>query len=239
MAIRTFICAATITCAVAAQADPLVVFAAASLKEPMDVLAAVHGDTVVSYGGSGLLARQILQGAPADVVVLAHPQWMDALGDLAQDRVDLLGNELVLIGPAGPTIALTPEAVGVALGEGRLALGLTKAVPAGQYAAEALTTLGLWDGVQGQLAEVDSVRAALSLVARGEAPLGITYASDAQAEDQVDILATFPPDSHAPITYPAARISNDARATAFLVLLASTEGQTIFAEAGFVPLVAP
>ncbi len=239
MWIQGFIFAAITLCAGAVHADPLVVFAAASLKEPMDMLAADFGDTVVSYGGSGQLARQVLQGAPADVVVLAHPQWMDALGAVAQDRVDLLGNALVLIGPKGPEIPLTQDAIAAALGQGRLAVGLTNAVPAGQYAREALTNLGLWQSVQPKLAEVDSVRAALVLVARGEAPLGITYATDAAADPRVSPRAVFPTDSHAPIVYPAARLSDKERAFAFMTFLTGPVARGHFEDAGFVRLAAP
>ncbi|MEY1554804.1 molybdate ABC transporter substrate-binding protein [Yoonia sp. R2331] len=235
---RGLICAALLLAANVARADPLIVFAAASLKEPMDAIAADFGDTVVSYGGSGTLARQILQGAPADVVVLAHPQWMDALGDLAQDRVDLLGNELVLIGPVGPPLGLEPDILSAALGDGRLAVGLTGAVPAGQYAKEALNSLGLWTSLKDQLAEVDSVRAALVLVARQEAPLGITYATDAAADARVTVRATFPAGSHSAIIYPAARISDDPRAASFLSELTGPMGQSTFASFGFQPLTA-
>ncbi len=239
MRFKAIICAALLLAAGPARAEPLVVFAAASLKEPMDALAAEFGDAVVSYGGSGVLARQAMAGAPADVIVLAHPQWMDALGDRAQDRVDLLGNRLVLIGAEGPPVPLTPEGIAAALGEGRLAMGLTQAVPAGQYGAEALRNLDLWDGVADQLAEVDSVRAALVLVARGEAPLGITYATDAHADPNVAIRAEFPATSHAPIIYPAARLSDAPRAADFLALLTGPIGREVFETAGFIALNAP
>ena len=222
----------------AGAAAPLVVFAAASLKEPMDALAAQHGDVVVSYGGSGALARQILHGAPADVVVLAHPQWMDVLGDQARDRVDLLSNRLVLVGPPGEAISLTPTAIRHALEDGRLATGLTEAVPAGQYAAQSLRALGLWEDIAPRLAEVDSVRAALILVARQEVPLGVVYATDALADPRVTVRAVFPEDSHDPILYPAARLTDDPRAAAFLDLLRGPLGQKQFEKAGFVPLMA-
>lgn len=205
----------------------------------MDAVAAEFGDAVVSYGGSGTLARQIQSGAPADVVVLAHPHWMDALDGLTHDRVDVFGNMLVVIGPAGPPLALTSDAVLDALGaDGRLAVGLTNAVPAGQYAAQALTSLGLWDSLQPRLAEVENVRAALMLVVRQETPLGIVYATDALADPRVTVRATIPADHHAPIVYPAARISDDPRAIAFLALLTGDVGRDIFESAGFTVLAA-
>lgn len=223
-------------------ADPLVVFAAASLKEPMDKIALELGDTVVSYGGSGQLARQVLLGAPADVVVLAHPDWMDVLAQnkaiKPASRVDVLGNTLVVIGHEQMPFDLLAPSFDRALGrDGRLAMGLTSAVPAGQYGKAALQSLDLWDHLSDRLAEVDSVRGALALVARKEAPLGIVYATDALIVPTVHVLATFPADSHPSIIYPAARISDDPRAAAFLAHLMSASGQEIFARAGFIPLV--
>lgn len=222
------------------RAEPLVVFAAASLKAPLDQLAARHGDTVVSYAGSGALARQIMQGAPADVVVLAHPDWMAALNAsgavVAESEVEVAGNDLVMIGPADAAdLPLTADGLRQRLGGGRLAMGFTQAVPAGQYGRAALTHLGLWNDVTGHVAEVDNVRAALVLVARGEAPLGVVYATDALASDAVSVVAAFPPESHQPIRYPAALVRDTPAARAFLALLASPEGQAIFAAAGFTP----
>lgn len=224
--------------ALPARAEPLVVFAAASLKAPVDLLAARHGDTVVSYAGSGALARQIMQGAPADVVVLAHADWMNALtasgAIVAGSEVDVAGNGLVMIGPAdAPDLPLTPAGLRDGLADGRLAMGFTQAVPAGQYGRAALTHLGLWEAVAPQVAEVDNVRAALVLVARGEAPLGVVYATDARASDAVRVVAAFPPNSHAPIRYPAALVRDTPTARAFLELLTSAEGQAIFAAEGF------
>lgn len=224
-----------------AWAERVVVFAAASLKGPLDEIAASHPDVVISYGGSGVLARQVMQGAPADIVVLAHPVWMDEIagapGIALVETADLAGNRLVLIGPAGAgPLALTLGELQLALGaDGRLAMGLTDAVPAGQYGRSALMSLGLWDGVSDRLAEVDNVRAALLLVARKEAPLGITYATDAQASDAVDIRATFDADSHPPIRYPAALLRDSPATRAFWAALTGDAGQTALVAAGFLP----
>ena len=223
-----------------AMADPLVIFAASSLKEPLDKIAASHGETVVSYGGSGALARQILQGAPADLVVLAHPDWMDELeragAIVAGSRQNIASNQLVLIGPAGAApLPLTPQALTDARGDGRLAIGLTNAVPAGQYGRQALMALDLWPAVADHLAEVENVRLALQLVARGEAPLGIVYATDAAADPGVAVLATFPADSHDPIRYPAALIHDTPAARALLDRITGPQGQAILAAAGFGP----
>lgn len=243
MKILAFVlCALTLTATPMRAAD-LLVFAAASLKEPLDQLALTMPGVVVSYGGSGTLARQVMAGAPADLVVLAHPDWMQAMdesGDLVPgSRVDVLSNTLVLVAPSGHAdVSLTPEGLVAALGDGRIAMGLTNSVPAGIYGREALTSLGLWDNLADRLAEVDSVRAALALVARGEAPLGIVYGSDARVEPLVRVVATFPEDSHVPILYQAAAVAGgNPKALTFLDLLTSAEGQTAFAAAGFVPLM--
>ena len=230
----------------AAQARDLTVFAAASLKEPLDQLLLTRPDVVVSYGGSGTLAQQVIAGAPADLVFLAHPDWMQAMEDagvlVPGSRTDLLGNELVLVAPAGAgEVALTPEALEAALGpDGRLAIGMTASVPAGIYGRAALESLGLWDAVKDRLAEVDNVRAALALTERGEVPLGLVYRTDARVTPGVAVVATFPADSHAPILYQAAAVTGgDPAAADLLALLASPEGQAAFAAAGFVPLATP
>ena len=227
-----------------AQARDLTIFAAASLKEPLDQLLLTRPDVVVSYGGSGTLAQQVIAGAPADLVFLAHPDWMQAMEDagvlVPGSRTDLLGNELVLVAPAGAgEVALTPAALDAALGpDGRLAIGMTASVPAGIYGRAALESLGLWDAVKDRLAEVDNVRAALALTERGEVPLGLVYRTDARVTPGVAVVATFPADSHAPILYQAAAVAGgDPAAADLLALLASTQGQAAFAAAGFVPLV--
>ncbi len=228
-----------------AQADRVTVFAAASLKEPLDALLAGRRDVVVSYGGSGTLAQQIIAGAPADLVFLAHPVWMQAMADagvLMPDSItDLLGNRLVLVAPQGqPAVPLTPVGLQSALGaDGRLAIGMTASVPAGIYGRAALESLGLWDTVASRLAEVDSVRSALTLTARAEVPLGLVYATDARVVPTLTVVATLPDGSHDPIVYQAARVAGgDPAAQAVLDLFAAAEGQAQFAAAGFVPLVA-
>lgn len=220
-----------------------IVFAAASLKEPLDALAAAHDDVVISYGGSGTMARQVMQGAPADIVLLANTAWMDVLSENGAidpaTIADLASNRLVMIGGLGaPDVPLDQKALGAALAEGPIALGLTDAVPAGIYAKSALENLDLWEQIAGNVAEVDNVRAALALVARGQAPLGIVYATDAQASDAVRIVADIPPSAHAVIRYQAAMTQGaDPAASSFWDLLTGPEGQKAFANAGFLPAV--
>lgn len=226
--------------ALPARAD-ILVFAAASLKEPLDQIAAEFDGVTVSYGGSGTLARQISLGAPVDVVLLANVVWMEALQDankVVPDSVhDIASNRLVLIGPSGQhPVLLEPAAIDEALQNGRLAVGLTSSVPAGIYAKSALQTTGLWDVTQNRLAEVDSVRAALALVARGQAPLGIVYSTDLRVSPDVVARATFPADSHPPIRYVGAVVADaPADAHAFWDYLRGPEGQAAFAAAGFLP----
>lgn len=212
--------------------EDVLVFAAASLQEVMDEAAtgwqAVSGQRVrVSYAGSAALARQVERGAPADVFVSADQAWMDYLLARGQvdpaSRFDLAGNSLVLVAPraAGP-LALEPGALAAALGQrGRLAVAETTNVPAGRYARQALSSTGLWKEVEGRLAESDSVRAALAFVARGEAPLGIVYATDARVEPRVVVVARFPAGSHDPVSYPVARVrgSPPGRSSGFLGFL--------------------
>jgi len=228
---------------------PLQVFAAASLKESMDEAAAAFGTAKglpvqVTYAGSPALARQIEQRAPADVFVSADGEWMDWLGERGlvdpTSRSDLLGNSLVLVAPAAGTAAPLTLAPGTDLlpllgDDGRLALALTGSVPAGKYARAGFESLGMWDALQPRVAESENVRAALLLVARGETPLGVVYASDAQAEPRVKVLATFPAGSHPQIVYPVARVqaSTHAQGAAFLQWLASPEAAAIFRRHGF------
>lgn len=228
---------------------PLTVFAAASLKESMDEAAATYGAVTghavrVSYAASSALARQIEQGAPADVFVSADLDWLDALQkknliDVATRR-ELLGNTLVLIAPKDSAAKPLALARGTDLrpllgGEGRLALALTASVPAGKYAKAGFTSLGMWDALQPRVAEAENVRAALLLVARGEAPLGVVYGSDAQAEPRVRVLATFPADTHPPIVYPVARVksSTQPQAAAFVRWLQTPAAAAIFRKYGF------
>ena len=212
-------------------------FAASSLKTARDEIAAGWSDdrVVLSYAGSGALARQITQGAPADVFISANVAWMDALeagGQVQPEtRVTLAGNRLVLIGGAAAApVVLGPD---LDLGDGRLAMALVAAVPAGIYGKAALTSLGLWERVAGQVVQADSVRAALALVASGAVPYGVVYATDAQAEPRVRVLGTFPEDSHPPILYPAA-LTARAQSGAFLDYLTSDAAWAVFAAQGFV-----
>ncbi|TDK41209.1 molybdate ABC transporter substrate-binding protein [Antarcticimicrobium luteum] len=225
------------------------VFAAASLKTAMDDLAAAYkaqtgNDILASFAGSSSLARQIQQGAPAQIFISANPGWMDTLegdGLLAESsRTDLLLNSIVLI--AGPgaaadlSVAISPDLdLAGTLADGRLAMALVDAVPAGIYGKAALSSLGLWDSVAGKVAQADNVRAALRLVGAGEAPLGIVYATDAAADDQVRVLDTFPADSHPAIIYPAAILKDgDGEETrAAFTFLTSEASREIFRRHGF------
>ena len=224
----------------------LTVFAAASLKEALDDAAAAYRKQTgvpvrVSYAASSALARQIEQGAPADVFFSADLEWMDYLQqrnrlDVATRR-SLLGNRLVLIAPRASKAQVDlkrPATLLAALGDGRLAVGQTRTVPAGKYAKASLESLSLWNGVRPRLAESESVRAALMLVARGETPLGIVYASDAKAEPGVRVVATFPEDSHPPIVYPVAALrgARAAQAARFLQWLASPAADALFTKRG-------
>lgn len=221
-------------------ADTVVVFAAASLKEPIDALAAELGDVVVSYGGSGALARQVLYGAPADVVLLANDVWMQELqaAGVVSNVADFASNSLVVIGPAGAADVAVADLSQV-LGTDKLAMGFTRAVPAGIYGHAALVSLSLWDDVAANVVEVDNVRAVLALVARGEVAFGITYATDAAVSDAVRVVARFDADLHPPIRYTGGVVSDRAEAAAFWVALQGAQGQTVLSEAGFLQSVAP
>jgi molybdate transport system substrate-binding protein len=241
-------CAAAPVGASATDAEPLVVFAAVSLTDALGKVAAEWsriGNSAprLSFAASSALARQVEAGARADVFVAADQEWMDYLaarGLIRGDsRRDILGNRLVLIAPADSVLALKITAgfpLAAALGRGRLATGDPDIVPVGRYARTALTSLGVWGEVADRLVRADNVRVALAYVARGEAPLGIVYATDAQAEPRVRVIDTFPADSHAPITYPAA-VLRDARPRAqdFLDFLRGEAAGRIFAAAGFLP----
>lgn len=227
-------------------AEPVTIFAAASLKTALDLVASdwqANGEVVISYGGSAALAKQIIAGAPADIFISAAPEWMDKVdlagGIATTSRRDLWGNALVVIGAAGtaPLDLRAPNALHAALGAGRLAMGQTTSVPAGQYGRASLTALGLWDGVKDQLAETENVRAALDLVALGEAPVGIVYATDAQSDARVSVIAHLPSGSHPAIRYPAALTKTAVpAAAAFLDYLSSPAASARFAAQGFVIL---
>ncbi len=234
--------------AVAQSTATVTVYAAASLKESLDELTRQfekqRGTAVrVSYGASPALARQIEKGAPADIVISADREWMDYLDQrqrlVADSRVTLVSNRLVLIAPAAHPVSLTiaPQfPLAAALGRHRLALADPTAVPAGRYAKAALEALGVWPAVANKLAPGENVRVALALVARGEAPLGIVYRTDALAEGKVRIVAEFPAHLHPPIVYPAALIagSRSNSAGALLQFLRTAEAQALWRKFGFV-----
>lgn len=232
----------------ATAAEEITVFAAASMTNAMAEIeerfeAATGHDLVVSLAGSSSLARQIQQGAPADVFISANPGWMDALeteGLLdAGSRFDLLNNSIVLVahGVEAAPVEIGPDLdLARLLGEGKLAMALVDAVPAGIYGKASLESLGLWDSVEAKVAQGDNVRAALALVALGEAPFGIVYATDAVAEDNVTVVGTFPAESHPPIVYPVAGIANrdNPAEAAFLDYLRGPEARQEFERQGFV-----
>lgn len=228
-------------------------FAAASLKGALDRAAEVWAagggaELALSYAGSSALARQVEAGAPADLVLLASVEWMDYLEerDLLRGgtRRDFLGNRLVLVrhgAGAAPVEIGTAFDLGGLLGDGHLAMALVEAVPAGIYGREALTALGLWDAVEGSVAQAADVRGALALVASGEAALGIVYATDAVAEPGVSVVGVLPETSHGPIVYPAAVTAASAHpeAEAFAAFLGSEPAQAVFEQAGFAVLGQP
>ncbi|WP_415183977.1 molybdate ABC transporter substrate-binding protein [Phaeovulum sp.] len=250
------ICAFALTpLAAPALADDITVFAAASLKNALDAIAAdwqaQTGDTLaISYAGSSGLAKQIQQGAPADIFISAAVNWMDVLeadGLLKPDsRTDLLGNTLVLLAHGADVAPVVIDAnldlLGL-LGGDKLAMAMVDSVPAGQYGKEALTHLGLWESVAPQVAQAENVRAALALVSTGEAPFGIVYATDAVADANAGntstIIGTFPADSHRPIIYPAALIAGKDKpaAAAFFAALTTPNAKSTFEKQGFSVLV--
>lgn len=241
----------------AAQTSPqgktITVFAAASLKNALDdVNAACAKATgvkvVASYAASSALAKQIEGGAPADVFVSADLKWMDYLIEKkvikADTRVNLLGNRLVLIGPKDSKIGNVTIGQGFDLaklaGDGRIATGDVKAVPVGRYAKAALQNLGAWAAAEPKFAMADNVRAALLLVSRGEAALGIVYETDAKIGPGVKIVGTFPENSHEPVTYPvAATATAKPEATGYLSFLRSQAAKSTFEKYGFTFLIKP
>ena len=224
----------------------VVVFAAASLKNALDGIAAAwqkeSGRSVkISYAASSALAKQIELDAPAQLFISADLDWMDYVAGKgvikAESRSNLLGNSLVLIAPKDSKVAVDIEPgfdLAKALGDGRLAMATVNAAPAGKYGKAALEKLGAWDSVSSKIAQTDNVRAALLLVSRGEAPLGIVYKTDAVSEPGVKIVGTFPADSHPPIVYPAALTSKaGASAASFLAYMKSSKAKPFFEEQGF------
>jgi molybdate transport system substrate-binding protein len=234
-----------------AQDEPVIVFAAASLADVLQAIAKDGGYTQVkfSFAASSTLARQIEQGAAAQVFISADEPWMDVVAKAGRiapgQRRDLAGNRLALVGPgrAEPvTPAETASAVdslirqALALPDARIATGDPVHVPVGKYAQAALTSLSLWAATEPRLARADNVRAALALVERGEAPLGITYRTDALASKSVQVLALFPLASHPPIRYPAALLTGGTPAAKrFFDHLFSPAAQAALRQAGFGP----
>jgi molybdate transport system substrate-binding protein len=231
----------------AAAAEKVTVFAAASLKGSLDDVARAYekksGDTVaISYAASGALAKQIEASAPADIFISADAKWMDYVVKAGavkkEEAVNLLGNRLVLVAARDSAISLKiGKGFGLvkALGDGRLAMGEVKSVPAGTYGKEALEYYGVWKDVEKKAAFAENVRAALKLVTSGEAPLGIVYETDATAEKGVEVVDAFGEESHKPIVYPAAPIaaSKNPAAMAFFDFLRGPEAVEIFRKAGF------
>ena len=236
-----------------ARADDLLVFAAASLK---DALGAIDADwqkasgkhATISFAASSALAKQIEAAAPADVFISADLDWMDYLDKkkliAPGTRHNLLGNSLVLVAPADTNLApvdiKTDFPLAKLLNGGKLAMADPNAVPAGKYGKAALTKLGVWDSVSGAVAAAENVRACLLLVARGEAPYGIVYKTDAAIEPKVKIVGTFPADSVRPITYPIARMaaSKNPDAAAFIAYLSGPDATRQFEHYGFTVLAA-
>jgi molybdate transport system substrate-binding protein len=230
-----------------AQSHDVLVFAAASLKNALDAIDAQYqretGKHIsVSLGASPTLAKQIENGAPADIFISADLDWMDYLTQRnlikPDTRKNLLGNELVMIAPKDSTAHVKIEAgfpLAKLLAGGKLAMADTSAVPAGKYGKAALEKLGVWSSVAGEIAQAENVRAALALVARGEAPLGIVYQTDAAAEPNVRVVGVFPETTHPPIIYPVALVTSSTNPDAawFLTYLESGNARAVFEEQGF------
>jgi molybdate transport system substrate-binding protein len=236
--------------AASAQEGSLVVFAAASLKDALDEVNAAYRrdlgrETITSYAASPALAKQIEAAAPADIFISADLDWMDYLAKKnlikTETRADLLGNQLVLIAPSNSSVKLgiAPNfPLAQALGSGRLAVADPNGVPAGKYGKASLQALGVWSSVADKLAPTENVRAALLLVSRGEAPLGIVYRTDAVADKGVKILGTFPDETHPPIIYPIAAMasSTNSEDPGYIAYLRSSAAGAVFEKHGFAVL---
>ena len=241
-----FVIALAMSSPAAAQRQPLTVFAAASMTDALGEIGRAYtratGQPVrFSFASSATVARQIEAGAKADLFVSADSAWMDRLRPRLAARRDLVGGRLVLVAPAASRLRLTIRpgfALAQALGaRGRLAVGDPASVPAGRYAEEALTRLGAWGQVRARLAPAQDVRGALAFVARGEAPLGVVYESDAAAEPRVRVVGVFPAASHRPIVYPAAVVRGaGVGAARFYRYLGGPEARAIFRRYRFRPL---
>ena len=253
MILRVFFRTAFVALAVAAlplraSAGELLVFAAASLKPSLDEIIAMPdakalGEIKASYAASSQLEHQIEAGAPASLFISADQDWMNAAeakGRIVKEtRIDLLGNALVLVAPKDSRLALTIapkfDLAGALGKDGRIALAEPNSVPAGKYAKASLTALGVWDSIESRIVSADNVRAALNFVAKGEAPLGVVYRSDAASEPTVRVVDTFPDSSHALIVYPAAIVAehDTPAARKLLDLLRAPSSRAIFARYGF------
>lgn len=246
-----WLCAVCCVAVLPARAADTMVFAASSLAGALDEVMAAYrqqggGAVAASYAASSALARQIEQGAPADIFISADEEWLDYLAARGRvqegSRRDLMGNRLVLVAPAGKPASLAffqgVDLLPLLGRDGRLAMADPDHVPAGRYARAALIWLEAWAGVQGRLVRADNARAALAFVARGEAPLGVVYVTDALAEPRVQTLATFPAESHPPIIYGAIRVTGAAGdgAASFLTFLTGPVAREIFRRHGFADL---
>ena len=248
------LCLSACLFAVPAKADnsPVTVFAAASLKDVLEAAgkaftAAGGAEVRFSFAASSALAKQIESGAPADIFASADIKWMDYVGDKKlirpETRTHLLSNRLVVIAPAASPVSMvefTSASFANALGKGRLIVSDVVSVPAGIYAKAAFQKMGLWAELEPRLAQTENVRSALAFVARGEAPLGVVYETDAKVEPNVKIVAAFPDDSHDPIIYPFA-VTTTAKgegADTFMAFLRGPSAKVIFERAGF-PVLLP
>lgn len=243
----SFLTLAVLLTASPALAERITVFAAASLSGALGQIAKdfereTGHEVVLSLAGTSALARQISQGAPADIFISANPDWMDRVasdGRIAEStRFDLASNRLVLVGTGAAGAEFPAQDLPDHLGDGRLAMALVDAVPAGIYGKAALEAAGLWSELEAKVAQTDNVRAALALVAVGAAPFGVVYASDAKAEPRVHVALTFPEDSHPPIRYPAAAVQGQDRdaVLSFLAYLKSAEARDALRVNGFQPV---
>lgn len=225
-------------------ADTVTVYAAASLTNAMDELDAIYEKNnknriKTSYAGSSTLAKQIEAGAPADVFISADLQWMDYLQNRQRvapaDRINLLGNRLVLITPKAQPVrfSIDKRVVPGPLMQGKICTGNTISVPVGKYAKQALSSLGWWDKLKTRLVETEDVRAALNFVARGECQFGIVYATDAAISKDVAVAAIFPENTHSAITYPVGLIRKNTDSMKFYKFLQSEQAKAVFKKYGF------
>ena len=234
--------------------EQITVFAAASLKNALDdtnaaFTKATGVKVTVSYAASSALAKQVEQGAPADIFISADLQWMDYVGERKlikpDTRVNLLGNKLVLIAPADSKIANVTIGQGFDIaklaGSGRIAVADVNAVPAGRYAKVAIEKLGALAAAEPKLAQAENVRATLAFVARDETPIGIVYETDAKVEPKVKVIGAFPDDSYPPVTYPVAATATTTKQSVsqYLHFLRSPTAKTIFEKYGFSFLIRP